>query len=226
MSISSNGVMPELKKTGRKGSKAGARAAEALPYEADVPEPRSREELIKYWIPLSLDDRTAQKLLWISEGGAKVSRMSEQPCPVLDRPERYELAPQVVCKEGLLGCRGYWEVEYEGWVVMGVVYASSGRKAKDGACGLGENEASWAVGWGGSNYQAWHNGESVEIHGNRGNTIGIYVDQPAGVVAFYLVEGEPREARLLHRYKTTFKDKLLPGIWVGQKSSCWICKKD
>lgn len=44
---------------------------------------------------VSLDDRTAQKMLWLSEGGAKVSRMSEEVCPVLDRPERYEHSPQV-----------------------------------------------------------------------------------------------------------------------------------
>ncbi|XP_046722816.1 stonustoxin subunit beta [Silurus meridionalis] len=226
MSISGNRVTGEMKKTGKKGSKAEARAEEAPPYDACVPEPTTREELIKHWIPLSLDDRTAQKLLWISEGGAKVSRMSEQPCPVLDRPERYENAPQVLCKEGLRGRRGYWEVEYEGWVVVGVVYTSSGRKAKDGECGLGENDSSWALGWGGSHYQAWHDGESVEVSGNRSNTIGIYVDHPAGVVAFYLVDGEPREARLLHRYKTCFTDELLPGFWVGLKSQCWILRKD
>lgn len=132
----------------------------------------------------------------------------------------------MVCREGFLGRRGYWEVEYEGWVVIGVVYASSGRRAKDGQCGLGENNESWAVGWGGSYYQAWHDGESVEIQGNHTNSIGVYVDQPAGVVAFYVLEGEPREARLLHRYQTTFKDELLPGIWMGQKSTCWIRKKD
>ncbi|XP_060758439.1 stonustoxin subunit beta [Neoarius graeffei] len=195
-------------------------------YEAVATKIVMFNEYSTHWIPLSLDDKTAQKLLWISEGGAKVSRMSDQPCPALDRPERYEHAPQVVCKEGLLGRRGYWEAEYEGWVVMGVVYASSGRKVKDGACGLGENEASWAVGWGGTGFQAWHNSESVEIQSHQSNTIGIYVDQPAGIVAFYLVEGEPREARLLYRYKTCFKDNLLPGFWVGEKSSCMIRKKD
>lgn len=48
------------------------------------------------WINLSLDDRTANKVLWITEGGAKVARMTDDnTCPVLDRPERYEYAPQV-----------------------------------------------------------------------------------------------------------------------------------
>lgn len=47
------------------------------------------------WMKVSLDDRTAQKTLWLSEGGTKVSRMSDEVCPVLDRPERYEHSPQV-----------------------------------------------------------------------------------------------------------------------------------
>lgn len=47
------------------------------------------------WIPLSLDDKTAQKLLWISESNLKVSRMSEEVCPYPMRPERYEHSPQV-----------------------------------------------------------------------------------------------------------------------------------
>ena len=35
-------------------------------------------------------------MLWITESGSKVARMTDEiTCPVLDRPERYEYAPQV-----------------------------------------------------------------------------------------------------------------------------------
>ena len=52
--------------------------------------------LNKDWINLSLNDNTANKTLWISDGGTEVSRMTDSIlCPVLDRPERYEHAPQV-----------------------------------------------------------------------------------------------------------------------------------
>lgn len=58
------------------------------------------------WFDISLDDKTAQKLLWISEGGAKVARTSDASCPYPNRPERYEHAPQV----GLAteGADKYW----------------------------------------------------------------------------------------------------------------------
>jgi len=52
------------------------------------------------WTNLSLDDKTANKVLWITDGGAKVARMTDNlSCPVLNRPERYEYAPQVQYKD-------------------------------------------------------------------------------------------------------------------------------
>ncbi|KAJ8347273.1 hypothetical protein SKAU_G00286740 [Synaphobranchus kaupii] len=82
MPTSTTCIMPESKKPGRK-SKAGASAAEKIPvYEANIPEPTTRAELLKHWLPLSLDDKTAQKLLWISEGAAKVARKEDESvCP-------------------------------------------------------------------------------------------------------------------------------------------------
>ncbi|XP_018620176.1 tripartite motif-containing protein 16 isoform X2 [Scleropages formosus] len=182
----------------------GAAAAASYPtYEPNVPEPQSREELLKYWLPLSLDDRTAQKLLWISEGTRKVSRMSEDVCPYLDRPERYDHSPQVLCKENLWGSRGYWEVEYTGWVVIGIVCEGAPRRAQDGACGIGENDRSWGLGWAGSCYQAWHNGENVDIEAKACSVIGVYADQPAGILSFYAVEGQgdSKAVKLLHRMR-------------------------
>lgn len=55
------------------------------------------------WFDLSLDDKTAHKLLWITEGGSKVARMTDDvTCPVLDRPERYEYSPQVQYEDALV----------------------------------------------------------------------------------------------------------------------------
>lgn len=42
-----------------------------------------------------MDERTAQKLLWISEGGSKAARSSDAVCPYPQRPERYDHSPQV-----------------------------------------------------------------------------------------------------------------------------------
>ncbi|GAA6228005.1 stonustoxin subunit beta-like [Lates japonicus] len=217
--------------------KAGNSAAEKIPaYEPDIPEPKCRADLVKHWINLSLDDKTANKMLWITEGGAKVARMTDDvTCPVLDRPERYEYAPQVLCKEDILGFRGYWEVEYSGWVVVGVAYERAGRRNSDGSCGLGENEESWGLGWSGSSYHAWHNGRSTEISEiPKCSVIGVYLDQPAGILNYYAVEevkeGEEgagvKEVKLLQQVKASFTEKMIPGFWVGTQSHCLLIKKE
>ncbi|XP_035796680.2 stonustoxin subunit beta-like [Amphiprion ocellaris] len=230
-------IISDTRKTDKaKKIKGGNAPTEKIPvYEPNIPEPKCRADLIKHWITLSFDDKTANKMLWITDGGAKVARMTDDvTCPVLDRPERYEYSPQVLCKEGILGFRGYWEVEFSGWVVVGVALERAGRRNSHGSCGLGENEESWGLGWSGSTYHAWHNGRSTEImENNKSSIIGVYLDQPAGVLNFYSVEvkeGEEgtagKEVKLLQQIKSSFKEKLLPGFWVGTQSHCLLTKKE
>ncbi|XP_071319551.1 tripartite motif-containing protein 16-like protein [Trachinotus anak] len=197
-------------------------------YVPGTPEPTNRAEFMKYWMNLTLDDKTANKMLWISDSGSKVCRRTEEICPVLDRPERYEYSPQVVCKEGLWNMRAYWEVEYSGWVVIGATYEGAGRRANTGPSGLGENEESWGLCWSGTCYQIWFNGVSKDINDvPYCSRIGVYIDQPAGIINFYTVTGEgaEKEVKPLHKVKTTIEKKILPGFWMGIQSSCTILRK-
>lgn len=210
------------------------------------------------WKKLCLDDKTANKMLWISDGGSKVCRRTEEVCPVLDRPERYEYSPQVrhtysylftwhrlkkthhfsllvcfpfpskvVCKEVIWNMRAYWEVEFSGWVVIGATYEGAGRRASSGPSGLGENEESWGLCWSGTQYEIWFNGIKKDITNVPFcSTIGVYLDQPAGIISFYAVTGEgaEREAQLLHKVETSMDQRILPGFWIGIQSSCTILK--
>lgn len=126
-------------------------------------------------------------------------------------------------------------MEFAGWVVVGVAYERAARRNNDGPCGLGENEESWGLGWSGSSYHAWHNGQATEILGiPKSSVIGVYLDQPAGILNFYGVdeakEGEEgtggKEIKLLQHIKSSFTEKIMPGFWLGTQSHCSIIKKE
>lgn len=124
--------------------------------------------------------------------------------------------------------RAYWEVEFSGWVVIGATYEGAGRRANAGPSGLGENEESWGLCWAGTRYQIWYNGENKDINNvPQCSTIGVYVDQPAGIIAFYAVTGDgaEREVMPLHTVKTALDKKILPGFWMGIQSWCTILKR-
>ncbi|KAF7204548.1 tripartite motif-containing protein 16-like protein [Nothobranchius furzeri] len=223
---SSTKVLSETSKQEKnmESSKNEERNKESLSdYFPRVTEPTTRAELMKYWISLSLDKKTANKMLWISDGGSTVCRRTKEVCPVLDGPERYEYSPQVLCKESIWNSRAYWEVEYSGWVVIGATYEEAARRADSTPTGLGENEESWGLCWSGTRYEVWYSGGHKDINDVPFcSTIGVYIDQPAGIINFYTVTGagEEREAEILHKVQTRIEKKILPGFWLGVQSSC------
>ncbi|XP_017273780.1 tripartite motif-containing protein 16-like protein [Kryptolebias marmoratus] len=197
-------------------------------YLPGVPEPTSRAELIQYWINLSLDNKTANKLLWISDDRSKVVRRTKEVCPVLDGPERYEYSPQVLCKESIWNSRVYWEVEHSGWVVIGATYEEAARRADARPSGIGENDESWGLCWSGMRYEIWYNGSHQDINDvSFCSPIGVYIDQPAGIINFYTVTGEgaEKEVEVLHKIKTRIEKKVLPGFWLGVQSSCTLLRR-
>ncbi|MGH0176753.1 UNVERIFIED_CONTAM: hypothetical protein FKN15_073487 [Acipenser sinensis] len=103
---------------------------------------------------LTLDPNTANKHLWLSEGNRKVTCKEEtQSYP--DHPDRFDYWEEVLCREGLSGTRCYWEIEYSlKGTCIGVTYKGISTKARDGSCGLGNNDKSWGLYCFGSNYTA------------------------------------------------------------------------
>lgn len=135
---------------------------------------------------------------------------------------------KVLCKESIWNQRGYWEVEYSGWVAVGATFDEAARRANSELSGLGENEHSWGLCWSGSCYQIWFNCNHEDIKEVPFcSTIAMYIDQPAGIINFYIVPGEgtEKEVRLLHQVKTVIDKKILPGFWLGVQSSCTLLKK-
>ncbi|KAF4074982.1 hypothetical protein AMELA_G00229460 [Ameiurus melas] len=85
-----------------------------LPHAAAVhkispPEPKTREDFLKYFCYLTLDPNTANHFLHLSVKNRVVTR-SERAQLYVDHPERFSIIRQVLCKESVCG-RCYWEAE-------------------------------------------------------------------------------------------------------------------
>ncbi|XP_056445285.1 NLR family CARD domain-containing protein 3-like isoform X7 [Gadus chalcogrammus] len=207
---------------------------------------RLRRALKKYACDLKLDPNTAHRVLSLSEDKREVTLAGEdQSYP--DHPERFDSLPQVLGREALTD-RCYWEVEWEGWVEIGVTYRGITRRGRGDDSELGKNNMSWSLychdgcddeddggdGDDDDHYSACYNGSATPIPLRpAGSTrVGVYLDRPAGSLSFYRVSpgkgGSSATLTHLHTFWSSFtqEDLLLAfGFWgLGGGSSVSLCK--
>ncbi|XP_061112553.1 tripartite motif-containing protein 16-like isoform X1 [Conger conger] len=180
--------------------------------EVSVLEPQTRQDFLQYGCQLTLDPNTAHRKLRLSEGNREVTCVREiRLYP--DHPERFELWPQVLCREGVSG-RCYWEAEWSGQdgVYIAVSYKEISRKGEGNDCIMGRNNKSWSLFCSPSSYSFIHNNVDTKIPGPSSSRIGVYLDHRAGTLSFYSVSDT---MTLLHRVQTTFTQPLYPGFGFG-----------
>uniref|UniRef100_A0A3Q2EE77 B30.2/SPRY domain-containing protein n=1 Tax=Cyprinodon variegatus TaxID=28743 RepID=A0A3Q2EE77_CYPVA len=172
------------------------------------PEPKSREEFLRYSCRLTLDPNTVNPWLGLSEDGRKATVMKEkQNYP--DHPDRFTDWLQALSKESLTG-RCYWEVERgTGGISVAVAYEDISRTGNES--GFGNNNKSWTFGCFDVTYYFRHNFEKLLLSGPKSSKIGVFLDQRAGILSFYSISDK---MTLLHKVKTTFTRPLRAGIWV------------
>uniref|UniRef100_A0A3P9D6E9 Protein NLRC3 n=1 Tax=Maylandia zebra TaxID=106582 RepID=A0A3P9D6E9_9CICH len=158
--------------------------------------------LRKYSCQLTIDTNTVHTNLQLSDNNSQVTYVEEvQSYP--DHPDRFDICPQLLCRNGLTGCC-YWEVEWRGNVRMSVSYRRTRRKGESPDCVFGWNDQSWSL-WC-SNYIP----------------LSVYVDCPAGTLSFYRVSSDTLIH--LHTFNTTFNETLYPGFTVWSGSSVTLCR--
>uniref|UniRef100_A0AAY5K7U3 B30.2/SPRY domain-containing protein n=1 Tax=Esox lucius TaxID=8010 RepID=A0AAY5K7U3_ESOLU len=172
---------------------------------------------------LTLDPNTVNRHLSLSEENRKLTwRREEQP--YLDHPERFEVYPQVLCREGLSG-RWYWELEWSGRrAEIGVTYKGINRRGRGGDCCLGYNDKSWCLFCNGNSYSVRHNKKTtvIPVTSSDPHRVGVYLDWPAGTLSFYKVSSDTLTH--LYTFNTTFTEPLYPGFWVYSDSSVSLCQ--
>ncbi|XP_056451188.1 NACHT, LRR and PYD domains-containing protein 3-like isoform X2 [Gadus chalcogrammus] len=174
---------------------------------------RLKPALKKYACELTLDQNTAFRRLSLSEENRK-GMLVEEEQSYPDHPERFDFWPQVTCREALTG-RCYWEVEWEGHVVIGVTY----RRGKGDDRRLGWNNISWSLVCCNGRYSAWYNGGRTVICLRPAgfNRVGVYLDRPAGTLSFYRVSpeggGSSDTLTHIHTFHSTFtQEELQPAF--------------
>ncbi|XP_030636652.1 NACHT, LRR and PYD domains-containing protein 12-like [Chanos chanos] len=179
----------------------------------------------KYACHLTLDPKTAQPFLLLSERNRKATRIRvRQLYP--DHPERFDARYQVMCRESLTG-RCYWEAEWSGDAAIGMMYKGISRKGQGDDCEFGCNDKSWSLFCYESFFSAWHNKANTDIPASPSHThrIGVYLDCLAGTLSFYNVSSDTHTLTHLHTFHSTFTEPLYAGfgIW-SYNSSVSLCQ--
>lgn len=200
---------------------APVRAARSVNYE-----PKTRDEMLKYRFVPTLDPNSAYRHVQLSDGGRKATLKAEN-MNYPEHPERFYYWRQVLCREPLGGSPYYWEVQWTGTkVTIGVSYKEMNRDSSDDSSRLGHNPQSWSLYWSGSGFSFWHNNQEKLLGSPKSNRVGVYLDQHAGVLAFYRVSNN--QVSLIHRQQADFTGPLYPGFrfWSGFGSTITICELD
>lgn len=177
------------------------------------PEPKTREEMLKFWLDMTFDPNTAYRHLRLSEGESKATLRGENQNPP-DHPERFLFWRQVLGREALAGSPYYWEMEWTGHkITVGVTYREMDRKSSGDSSRLGHNLQSWALNWSGTGFSLWHAGTETQLGAPKARRLGFYLDQHAGFLAFYRVSNN--QAQLIHSLQTQFTGPLYPGFRFG-----------
>ncbi|XP_067311030.1 NLR family CARD domain-containing protein 3-like isoform X2 [Pseudorasbora parva] len=175
----------------------------------------------KYACDLTLDSNTAHTRLTLSERNRKVTHVNEEQL-YPDYPERFDMCPQVLCRESLTG-RCYWEAEWSGNVCISVAYKGISRKGKRNDCVFGYNEKSWSLNCCDNNrFTVTHNKRTVIYLSLCSNRVGVYLNWPAGTLSFYSVS-DTNTLKHLHTFKSTFTEPLYAGFGFYSDSFVSLC---
>uniref|UniRef100_A0A3Q4MEI6 B30.2/SPRY domain-containing protein n=1 Tax=Neolamprologus brichardi TaxID=32507 RepID=A0A3Q4MEI6_NEOBR len=192
---------------------------------AGLKDPRWRLDTLRYGERMSVREGRAGYIS--SNDGPLVAQIRkvthvEEVQSYPDHPERFDVHPQLLCRNGLTG-RCYWEVKWRGRVDISVSYKGIGGKGDSYDCRFGQNDQSWRLSCSNDGpHSICHNKRETPISSSSvSNRVAVYVDCPAGTLSFYRVSSDTLIH--LHTSKTTITEMLYPGFWICSSSSVCLC---
>ncbi|XP_061566774.1 NACHT, LRR and PYD domains-containing protein 6-like, partial [Cololabis saira] len=179
--------------------------------------------LRKYSCQLTIDTNTVHNKIKLSDDNREMMYVEEdQSYP--DHPDRFDVKPQLLCREVLTG-RCYWEVERRGGVSVSVNYRRISRRGNSDDCVFGRNDNSWSLDRSplSPHYQVWHNNRETSIPYSSSSSssarVALYVDVPAGTLSFYEVVSNGLIH--IHTFNTTFTEPLCAGFGLWSWLDYW-----
>ncbi|XP_029554911.1 tripartite motif-containing protein 16-like protein [Salmo trutta] len=212
-------TLKETCKNDKMGIKTTVHEIIAAKQNMTVPDPKTRDDFLKYAAPVSFDADTAHKFLRLTEENRKVTNTTPWQHPYPNVPERFENWRQVLATESFYVGRHYFEVDMSGeGTHVGLTYKSIDRKGpKNNSCITG-NDFSWCLQWNGRSFSAWHNDVETPLKVEKFTRIGVYVEFSCGLLAFYGVD-DAVGMTLIHKYKADFLEPLYPAFWLSKKEN-------
>uniref|UniRef100_A0A1A8N1F1 Tripartite motif-containing 16 n=2 Tax=Nothobranchius TaxID=28779 RepID=A0A1A8N1F1_9TELE len=200
-----------------KNDKTGIKTTVHAKRNKFLPDPKTRDDFLKYSSQLSFDGETAHKFLRLTEENRKVTNTTPWQHPYPDVPERFEHHRQVLAAESFYLDRHYFEADISGdGVHIGLTYKSIDRKGSESNSCITGNHFSWCLQWNGRTFSAWHSDVETPLNVERFPRIGVYVDYPRGLLAFY---GVGDTMTLIHKYEAEFLEPLHPAFWLSKKEN-------
>uniref|UniRef100_A0A8B9H728 NACHT, LRR and PYD domains-containing protein 12-like n=1 Tax=Astyanax mexicanus TaxID=7994 RepID=A0A8B9H728_ASTMX len=180
-------------------------------------EQRVAPGLKKYACKLTMDQKTANVHLALSDGNKKITLVEESQTYPEDKL-RFKHKRQVLCKETLSG-RCYWEVEWIRGAVIGVTYKGISRKGSRNDCLFGHSKKSWSISCSEDGCLAWHNNKNTNVTNITSKKVGVFLDCPAGTLSFYTISSEEHKPTRIHTFCSTFTEDLYAGFGLEKAGS-------
>ncbi|XP_030195238.1 tripartite motif-containing protein 16 isoform X2 [Gadus morhua] len=207
----------ETCKNDKMGIKTTVHEIIASKQNIGIPDPKTRDDFLKYASPVTLDGDTAHKFLRLTEENRKVTNTTPWQHPYPELPERFEHWRQVLATESFYLGRKYFEVDASGdGTHVGLTYKSIDRKGPESNSCITGNNFSWCLQWNGRTYSAWHSDVETPLSLDKFTRIGVYLDYSQGLLAFY---GVSDAMSLIHEYRAEFLEPLYPAFWLPKKEN-------
>lgn len=197
------------------------------------PEPKTRQEFLRYCCRLKLDEGAVSPNMTLSNKNLTVTCKTVQKYHPYDNMrfsssmklsspqgyyvnERITSTEQMWCREGLTA-QCYWEISFSGstWCVAVSYKNSNSRPSLNSQFGI--DNRSWSLECSKNGCSFKHNNQSMPVSNSAFTTIGVYLDFTEGILSFYGVNGSTMT--LIHKAETTFTRPLYPCIGFREDGS-------